>query len=238
MYFGVARATVTAASTGLLTVTVPTGATAEPITVTANHLTARSGLSFTLTYPAGNPVIYSSAFAAHADLSTKANDAPQQTLAADLDGDGRPDIINMTRITGAFAVSVYHNIAGAGGAIFDGGTNYPFVGYAMAAAAGDLDGDGRPEIIVSNQYDSSLAVFHNTSNAGNLSFDPFSKVRCYIQAGYELAIGDLDADGKPEVVLTGSDRLIILKNNSVPGTIQLDSLTTILVFSARRHRHQ
>jgi hypothetical protein len=49
--FGTVPATVTAATTTQLTVTVPAGATSQPISVTVNGLTATSGTSFTITIP-------------------------------------------------------------------------------------------------------------------------------------------------------------------------------------------
>jgi len=49
--FGTAQATVTAANATQLTVTVPNGATSQPIYVTVNGLTANSGTSFTVTIP-------------------------------------------------------------------------------------------------------------------------------------------------------------------------------------------
>jgi len=232
VFMGAARAVVTAATTNSLTVTVPTGATFQPITVTTGGLTARSALGYTLTFPAGNPELYTSALAARQDQTTLSQDIPQSTLAADIDGDGRPDIVNTTR--GTFFFSVYRNLGATGGgsAYFDAGTNFNMLQYTMATAVADIDGDGKPDVIITNQTVPSISAFRNTSTPGSVSFASSITIPCGIVTPAHLAIGDLDGDGKPEVVLTGDTKIVILKNNSTPGTIQLDSATSINVTQA------
>jgi hypothetical protein len=232
VFMGAARAVVTAASAGSLTVTVPSGATFQPITVTTGGLTARSALGFTVTYPAGNPEIYTSAFAARQEQTTLSQDAPQSTIAADIDGDGRPDIVNTT--TGKFFFSVYRNLGSGANApaYFDAGTNINMLQYTMATAVADIDGDGRQDVVITNQTTSTISVFRNTSSPGTISFDPVMTIPCGVVTPAHLAIGDLDGDGKPEVVLTGDTKIVLLKNNSSPGTIQLDSATSIDVTQA------
>jgi hypothetical protein len=238
VFVGGAKATVTAASASSLTVTIPTGATYQPITVTTGGLQARSALSFVLTYPAGNPQLYPSAFAAPQDQTTLAYDGPQSTLAADLDGDGRPDIVNTQYGTQLF--TIYRNASTKGGqngpaagfagpAYFDPGINLnmPLGKYTFATAIGDLDGDGKPDVIITNQTEATISIFHNTSSPAALSFDPSFAVPCGGISAPHLAIGDLDGDGKPDVILAGPSKLVILKNNSTSGTIQLDSATSI-----------
>jgi hypothetical protein len=60
LYFGAAKATVSAASTTSLTVVAPATATYQPITITVNGLTAYSAMPFMVTFPGGGNIAGSS----------------------------------------------------------------------------------------------------------------------------------------------------------------------------------
>src|ERR1700720_2510471 len=57
VYFGAARATVLSASTTSLNVSVPAGATYQPITVTVNNLTGFSARPFVTTFTGVQPIV-------------------------------------------------------------------------------------------------------------------------------------------------------------------------------------
>src|SRR5579863_8208809 len=60
VYFGAVRAQVSAASASSLTVTVPSGATYRPITVTTGNLTAYSSGAFSVTFSGAGDLAYNS----------------------------------------------------------------------------------------------------------------------------------------------------------------------------------
>jgi hypothetical protein len=83
---------------------------------------------------------------------------------ADVDGDGCSDVVG----AGAFGRAMVHLGNAAGG--FDGGTDLPQIGYGNPATAtrvtmavGDLTGDGRPEIVVSDAVAQKVMVHLNAS---------------------------------------------------------------------------
>ncbi|MBU6410331.1 MAG: IPT/TIG domain-containing protein, partial [Verrucomicrobia bacterium] len=104
VYFGAVRAVVTAASAINLTVTVPVGATYAPITETVNGLTAYSDQPFLPTF-VGSGQIDSSSLASAVTLPT--GTGPAQIAIADLDGDGRPDLVIAD--AGSGDISIYQN---------------------------------------------------------------------------------------------------------------------------------
>jgi large repetitive protein len=91
-------------------------------------------------------------------------------------------------------------------------------------AAGDIDGDGKPDLASIGDPGGSafyLSLLRNTSTHGNISF-----VAAYDQSfpgylGRNITMGDLDADGKLEVVTGCSGKMHIFRNLSTPGTVSL-----------------
>ena len=104
VFFGATNANVTAASTTSLTVTVPIGATYQPITVLTNGLLAYSSKPFLVTFN-GVSGIDATSFAAKSDFAT--GTSPPSVSIGDLDGDGKADlaVANYTSNT----VSVFRN---------------------------------------------------------------------------------------------------------------------------------
>ncbi len=93
VYFGATKATVNAASSISLTVTVPSGATYAPITIlnTATTLTSYSRSNFITTFsPNTGSSFISSSFATKADFNTSTY--PENVAIGDFDGDGKPDL--------------------------------------------------------------------------------------------------------------------------------------------------
>jgi Ca2+-binding RTX toxin-like protein len=91
---------------------------------------------------------------------------------ADVDGDGCNDVVG----AGGFGRGIIHLADGAGW--FDGGRDLPQLGYQSPAtgtrvslAAGDLSGDGLPELAVADVLNNTVMVFANRSTpAGGACF--------------------------------------------------------------------
>ncbi len=226
VYFGAVQATVTAASVTNLTVMVPVSATYAPITETVNGLTAYADQPFMPTFP-GIGQINSSSLASQVVLPT--GKGPGRVVIADLDGDGKPDLI----ISDGFAgeISIYRNISTNGS--LTAGSFAPRVDLQMGIggtycdpytlAVADLDGDGRLDIIALNADNNIISIFRNISSPGSITTNSFA-ARVDLPGGNVmrgLVVQDLNGDGKPEIVTAnaGDNTISILQNMSTLGNI-------------------
>ncbi len=90
VYFGATRATVTAATSTQLTVTVPAGATYAPISALVNALTTVSAESFFVTFGTGVTI---TACSFPAETSVAVGGGSSSIAVADVNLDGNPDFL-------------------------------------------------------------------------------------------------------------------------------------------------
>ncbi|MGI9544308.1 MAG: FG-GAP-like repeat-containing protein [Cyclobacteriaceae bacterium] len=131
--------------------------------------------------------------------------APTLNLTSrDLDGDGKPDLVfSREGGTGGALIAVRNNST-PGSLSFDSPVLLPTAGAKpRRIVIRDLNGDGTPEIIATNQASKFISVFRNLSSPGSLSFGPEITFGLpdTILASAGLAVEDLNGDDRPEIVV-------------------------------------
>jgi FG-GAP-like repeat/IPT/TIG domain/Secretion system C-terminal sorting domain len=230
VFFGAVKANVTAASATSLTVTIPAGITQHPITVTVGGLTAYSGSSFVQTFPGGVLTSASFVYAASADNVTGLD--TDDLVTADMDGDGKPDLVVVDQTNGFFAF--YKNTSSGVTISFGPRMSFLAGNRPQRLAVGDIDGDGKLDVAVANTNDNNISVFRNTTSSGAISFAP--KVN-FAASNLCLAIciADLDSDGKPDIATASTNttnNISILRNTGSVGTIAFAPKTDLTVIGA------
>ncbi|OQP66853.1 hypothetical protein A3860_00340 [Niastella vici] len=138
---------------------------------------------------------------------------------ADVDGDGKPDLVTTSSNSGL--ISVFRNTTTGFAVTFAAKVDFSTFDRADEVAIGDLDNDGKPEVVTAN-FLGTISVWKNLSSPGSISL---SKTN-YTAGSYpgNIAIADLNGDGKPDIVFShyGSHFLSVYRNISTAGSISLD----------------
>lgn len=137
---------------------------------------------------------------------------PLSVVFADLNQDGKPDLL--VRSAATATLTVFINVGGGFSANLR--SDSVFAAAPLALAVGDIDGDGAPDAVVA-LADASFHVLWN-DRRGRLFQDQQSVVfSSVIGKASALGLVDVDRDGSLDVVAaSGSSRqLFILRNNRV-----------------------
>jgi len=217
VYFGAVRATVTSASSTQLTVTVPSGATFQPISVTNQNLTAYTSRPFTVTFSGGGTAFNANTFSSEIKINT-GNGAINPKIG-DLDGDGKPDIILASQKSNT--ISIHRNSSASIGNIsFDNKVDLSIGTNPLGTAIADLDGDGKLDIIATSYQNNNISIYKNNSTVGGLVFNSPINYNANTQPT-TIAVSDFDSDGKPDLVVgnVGSANVSVYLNTSTGGII-------------------
>ena len=141
----------------------------------------------------------------------------------DLDADGFPDMV-LSR--GGFATEPDTGAAllvllGVGDGTFSVQASIPASGFAGAVSMGDIDGDSDQDVVIANDFDQSYSIFLGN---GNGTFQPRQDFAGAPNGGAHptlLALGDLNEDGRADLVLAStvsSDAKVYVSLGNIAGT--------------------
>jgi hypothetical protein len=134
-----------------------------------------------------------------AGATYSAGDYPDGAVVADLNGDGNLDI--------AFSNSAANGVTillGNGDGTFSSAAS-PAVGYAASIAAGDFNGDGIPDLAVSNNgYDYAVTILLGNGD-GTFTAGASVSVPQWSVIPQGILAMDFNGDGKADLAVTSSD---------------------------------
>jgi IPT/TIG domain/FG-GAP-like repeat len=152
-------------------------------------------------------------------LSTGSPQAGRMCIA-DVDGDGKPDILVQTDAGGG-DVRILRNTSTSGSISFATGVmSFTSILNKQYFAVGDVTGDGKPDVVIAILGGTStIEVVPNTSTPGSISFG--TSVGFAGFGATDVAIGDVNGDGRADIVTiqggTSPDaNAAIFINNMVP----------------------
>jgi hypothetical protein len=149
---------------------------------------------------------------------TTGGDWAVSVAVGDLNGDGKPDLVVNNAESNSVGV-----LLGNGDGTFQPAVTYGSGGTGVSVgiggvAIGDLNGDGKPDLAVTNVSSNSVGVLLGN---GDGTFQPAVTYSSGGAGAASIAIGDLNGDGKLDLVVAGGNggNLSVLLGNG-DGTFQ------------------
>jgi len=233
IFFGAVYKPALTATATQLTVTVPTGATCQNLSV----VNTETGLmAHAYTQNPFIPTYYnegSMQFSGNSDFSYSYGFAQPYCKVADMDGDGKPDIVFVHSEDGTIAI--LRNTSSGGNVSFDVANIYysSATGYEIyALEIADMDGDGKPDIVFRTYSSTNLfCIFPNTSTSGSITLGArFDFAVAGLQTntlgdGRDINVTDIDGDGKNDILVSADNeiavnQILIYRNLTSGGALQ------------------
>ena len=226
VHFGSLKAEVVSATANTVSVKVPKGATYDAPSILVNRLVNRANLPFNLNFGGGMSAFFNDSFTKSAINPAAKVYNPDDMLMADIDGDGLPDAIVVAEY-----IHIYKN---TGNPLEPFPFNASLVLTKEAAfttmCAVDIDGDGKLDLVGANDGAAGVFVLKNSSSGDALSFEPGVRI-ADLYGITRIRTGDIDGDGRLDLLLIYPSRLSILRNTTQAGVVSFAKNVGFLTFN-------
>jgi hypothetical protein len=147
---------------------------------------------------------------------------PTSLAVADVNGDGVPDVL-VVNACGCLQEDTMTVLLGNGDGSFQ-----PAVAYGSGGtdpwwvAVGDVNGDGKPDVVVVNRCADPNCNTHSTIGVllgiGDGSFEPVVTFDTGEKGSAWVTIADVNGDARPDLLIANYDAVSVLINNTGPGS--------------------
>jgi hypothetical protein len=146
--------------------------------------------------------------------------APYSVTAADVNGDGLPDLIVANNVSGTVSVLLNTTAPGAATPSFATQQTFAVGNDPSSVTVVDVNGDGKPDLIETNYIDDTVSVLLNTTAPGTAT--PSFATQQTFATGHNprlVTSADVNADGKPDLIVANyaSSTVSVLLNTTAPG---------------------
>jgi len=147
------------------------------------------------------------------------------TAIADVNGDGRPDLLVSSQCqvnggTANCANGVVSVLLGNGDGTFQSAVRYASGGgYAYSIATGDVNGDGKLDLLIANQCTNNSCTSASVGVLLGNGDGSFQAAQMFASGAYpdaSLAVADVNGDGKPDLVVAN---LCVSRTNCASGGV-------------------
>jgi len=153
---------------------------------------------------------------------------PGSVTGADVNGDGLPDLIVANQSDNTVSVLLNTTTPGTTTASFATQQTFATGNSPSSVTTADLNGDGRPDLMVANNEDDTVSVLLNTTAPGATTFG-FATKQTFATGNNPTSVtaADLNGDGKPDLIVAndGGTEISVLLNITAPGAATPSFLT-------------
>ncbi|MFT3909178.1 MAG: FG-GAP-like repeat-containing protein [Ferruginibacter sp.] len=211
VFFGAVKAQVLSATSTTLTVKVPPCATYKPITVETGGFVAASSLYFNVKFDGAPPAFLNNSFGPQIRIPLYTYNGTGSIYTgdvevADLDDDGKPELIGANQAPGR--LTVFKNNCQLGNISFNYLSDLATLYSYGRVTSGDMDADGKPDIIGID--DAVIKIYKSSTSFQPMICGNFGSTNP--GGPTEMSVADFNVDGKMDILAISSECVVVLKS--------------------------